>query len=150
MPQTYHSLNCHVVFSTKHRQSFITREIRPRLYLYIGGLIRDRACVPRAIGGVENHVHLLVSLTQLTVISDLMRDVKAISSGWVRQTFTGYKDFEWQPGYGVFAVSHSAVRKVRNYIEGQEEYHRVKSFKEEFVGLLDEHEIKYDRRYLWE
>lgn len=149
MPQTYFALNYHVVFSTKNRLPLIDTEIRTRLHPYLGGIIRDRGCIPRTIGGVDDHVYLLLSTSQIIDLSALLRDVKAISTGWVRETLR-MPAFGWQRGYGVFAVSFSDVERIRNYIDEQEDHHRSLSYKDEFVGMLDANGIEYDERFLWE
>ena len=149
MPQSFVSLHCHVVFAARKRQALITSDLQYRLYDFIGEILEKRECKLVAAGGMTNHVHLLISLSKVVAVSDLLRDVKAISSGWVHKTFPGRRDFEWQTGYGAFAVSYSGIEVVKKYIANQEDHHRTMTFKEEFVGLLKKHEIPYDERYLW-
>ncbi|MCU0963238.1 MAG: IS200/IS605 family transposase [Pirellulaceae bacterium] len=150
MPQSYVSLPVHMVFSTKHRQPLITDDIRTRLFEYLGGTFRAHGCALLAAGGMPDHVHLLVSLSKQTAVSDILREVKASSSKWIHDTFPGQSGFAWQSGYGAFAVSHSNLPAVRRYIANQAEHHRQRSFQEEFIALLQRHEISYDERYLWE
>lgn len=150
MPQSFTCLHFHIVFSTKHREPRITPEIQPRLYEYLGGILRSQNSKLIAAGGIADHVHLLVSLSKQLAISDALRDLKANSSGWIHDTFDDQKSFAWQAGYGAFAVSYSAIDDVKRYIANQAEHHRTKTFQEEFVEFLKRHHLEYDERYLWE
>ena len=148
MPGTFSNLLLHIVFSTKHREPLITPDIQPRLHQFIGGIVRDEGGKLLEIGGVADHLHLLVSWRTDEAISSLVRNVKARSSAWVHQTFADHRAFAWQEGYGVFSVSHSQAPKVAEYIRGQPEHHRAKTFQEEFLELLKRHKIEYDERYV--
>ena len=148
MSSTHLSLHCHVVFGTKHQRPLIDTEWRPRFHAFIGGAIRTLEVVPEAVGGVADHVHLLIGLRATHRLADVMRDVKRTSSAWVHQTI-GDKEFEWQDGYGAFSVSASARAKVKAYIANQEEHHRKKTFQEEYVELLKLSGVEYDPKYLW-
>ena len=150
MPQSFTCLHFHMIFSTKHHQALITDDLRSRLYEYIGGILRERASKLLAAGDVSDHIHLLISLSKQVTVSDALRDIKSISSGWVHKTFPDRNQFAWQTGYGAFAVSYSDLDDVKRYIANQEEHHRAKSFKEEFIEFLKKHDIRYDERYLWE
>jgi putative transposase len=150
MPQSYTQLLYHVVFSTKERQPWLSADVRARLYPYLGGAIRDEEGIPLCIGGIDDHVHVLARLRQDKAVSAVIGAIKANSSGWVHREFLELSSFAWQAGYGAFTVSKSQEDRVTQYIEGQEEHHRVKPFQDEFVALLDAHEIEYDLRYLWE
>jgi putative transposase len=148
MSSTHLSLHCHVVFGTKHQRPLIAADWRPRLHAYLGGAAKTLDIIPEAIGGVADHVHLLVGMRATHRLADVMRDVKRTSSAWVHET-VGEKDFEWQDGYGAFTVSVSLLETVRNYIAHQEEHHRKKTFQEEYVELLQRSGVEYDERYLW-
>jgi putative transposase len=148
MPQSYVAMYAHVVFSTKGRLPQITGEMQARLYEFMGGIFRERKCVLMAAGGVADHVHLLMSVHKEVALSPLMRDVKALSSGWVHDTFPA--EFAWQTGYAAFSVSQSNVDSVRGYIANQAEHHRRMTFKEELIELLKRHGIEYDERYVFE
>jgi putative transposase len=150
MPQSSISLPVHLVFSTKHREPLITDELRPRFVEYMGGTFRAHDCALLSAGGMPDHMHLLVSLSKQTAVSDLLRDVKASSSKWIHDTFLGQAGFAWQAGYGAFGVSHSNIPAVKRYIAQQAEHHRRKSFQEEFIQFLQRHEIACDERYIWE
>jgi putative transposase len=148
MPSAYTSLHCHIVFSTKDRLRTISKDWRDRLHAYLGGIVKGLDGVPLAIGGIEDHVHLLVGMKSTHRLDYLLRDLKADSSEWVHADI-GKRQFAWQPGYAAFSVSPSSIDGVKKYILNQEEHHRVKTFQEEYVELLNMSGIEYDERYLW-
>ena len=148
MASTHLSLHYHLVFSTKNRVPNIADAWRGRLHAYLGGVVRNLEGVPEAIGGVIDHVHLLVGLRATARLADIVRDVKAVSSRWVHEE-TGDRAFSWQEGYGAFTVSASQRDIVRKYIARQEEHHRERTFQEEYVELLKRSGVEYDGRYLW-
>ena len=150
MPQSLSSLHVHIVFSTKHREPFIAPDLAPRLYGYIGGIARGADSPLVVAGGTADHIHLLVSLGRRTCVADLVRDLKANSSGWVHDNFPEKASFAWQAGYGAFAVSKSNVETVKAYIARQEEHHKKRTFQDEFREFLRVHEIEWDERYLWD
>ena len=150
MPRSYTNLIYHIVFSTKDRRPLITSEREERLYEYIGGIIRGLGGILLIINGVDDHVHVLAKLRPDRSVSDVLRDLKANSSGWMHDVFPDAKDFSWQNGYGAFTVSFSQVEKVRRYIASQEIHHSEHSFQDEFVSLLRANEIEFDERYLWQ
>ncbi len=150
MPGTYSQILLHTVFSTKHRQPWITPAVKPRLYDYMGGIIRAKKGVLHEIGGIEDHVHLYFRWRTDMSISDLMRDLKAGSSGWIHDTFPDHNAFHWQDGYGAFSVSKSQEAAVKAYIANQELHHRKEDFKSEFLRLLRVHEVEFDERYVFD
>ena len=147
MPSTHTLLLYHLVFATKNREPLIATEWRPRLHEYLGGAVRGLGGIPQGVGGVADHVHLLVGLKPTHCLSDFMRELKKVSSTWVSETIplTG---FRWQEGYGAFTISASARLDVQNYIARQEEHHRLRSFREEYVSMLQTAGIEFDERYL--
>jgi len=150
MSQSFASLNYHLIFSTKNRAPTISAELQPRLFEYIGGILREQKGVLLAAGGVADHVHLLVSLSREMAIAECLRLIKSNSSKWVHETFSQMCDFAWQAGYGAFSVSYSNLDQVKGYLAQQAEHHRKTTFQEEFVAFLKRHEIEYNERYLWE
>ncbi len=150
MPGTYSQIILHVVFSTKRRAAFITPEIQSRLYEYIGGLVRAERGALFAIGGMPDHVHLLLRWRTDQAVADLMRTVKARSSQWVHQTFADAGKFAWQEGYGVFSVSKSAESDVKRYIESQGEHHKTRVFKEKLLALRRAHDVEFDQRFVFD
>jgi REP-associated tyrosine transposase len=147
---TFTKLIYHVVFSTKYRRKLIFGSFGERLYEYIGGVIRAQNGRLIEIGGVEDHVHLLVNLPPTKSISDTIREIKANASKWSNELPDTTYRFEWQKGYGAFTVSYSQVDSVRHYIRNQREHHRTKTFEEEYTLFLERHNIEFDRQYLFE
>ncbi len=150
MPGTYTNLSYHLVFSTKSRAPLIDASFREELYCYLGGIIRGEGGVSQQIGGVSNHVHLLVSLKPTMTLSDLLMRLKANSSKWTNETRKSARRFAWQDGYAAFTVSKSQVPHVVDYIRNQERHHARTDFKTELTELLKRHGIDYDERYLWD
>jgi REP element-mobilizing transposase RayT len=148
MPSTHLSLHYHIVFSTKDRHPFIVEAWRARLHEYLGGLIRTAEGIPEAVGGTDDHVHLLAGLRATHALASFVQDIKQTSSRWIHETI-GVKNFAWQPGYGAFTVSVSNSAAVKEYIANQSEHHRTKSFQEEYVAFLQKHNVAYDEAYLW-
>jgi REP element-mobilizing transposase RayT len=148
MANTFFSLHYHVIFSTKGRQRFLLGEIKQRVLAYLGGIAKENDAKPICIGGIEDHVHLLLEIPPKHAISKLVQQIKGGSSKWIHDTFDDLRAFAWQDGYSVFAVSKSGVREVIHYLENQEKHHRQRSFEKELRLLLERHEISYDERYL--
>ena len=148
MPSTHLSLHYHLTFSTKDRIASMQSEWRGRLHSYMGGIIKDMGGVPESIGGVEDHVHLLIGLRATHRLADVLKELKASSSRWVHEELKK-RLFSWQEGYGAFTVSPSDIESVKNYIAGQEERHRRKTFQEEYTDILKENGVEFDERYLW-
>lgn len=150
MPGTFTQLLYHIVFSTKGRATFIKPHIQDRLYDYIGGIIRAERATLLAIGGMPDHVHLLLRGRTDATLADLMRTVKARSSLWVHQTFPDAATFAWQEGYAAFTVSRSVEPDVKQYIATQAEHHAKRDFKEELLAMLRLHEVEFDERYVFD
>ena len=150
MSRSFLNLNYHLVFSTKQRAPWLQPDVASRLHPYLGGIIRKDGGCPLAIGGMPDHLHILLSLGVTVPITDTIRNIKAISSGWIHREFPAMPEFAWQRGYGLFTVSESRVEKVEAYIHRQAEHHRTKSFQEEFVKLLQKHNIDHEPQYLWD
>ncbi len=148
MPSTHLSLHYHLLFSTKNQSPMIVKEWRTNLHAYLGGIVKGIDGLPLAVGGVEDHAHLLIGLRATHRLDYALRDIKANSSNWVHRE-VGQTQFEWQPGYLGLTVSPSQIERVKKYILNQEKYHRTKTFKEEYLELLKLCGIEYDERYLW-
>lgn len=148
MAGTFSQLSLHIVFSTKRREPWINADLAARLHAYLGGIVRSEKGVALEVGGVEDHVHLLVRWRPDESISNLLRHVKARSSRWVHESSPQLRSFAWQEGYSVFSVSKSQEPFVRRYIQRQRDHHAREDFASELTRLLNAHEIEYDERYL--
>jgi putative transposase len=147
MPSTHTSLHYHLIFATKNREPYLLQEWRTKLHEYLGGTVRGLNGYPQGIGGVADHVHLLVALKPTHCLSDFMRELKKASSTWIRETIHA-PNFSWQEGYAAFTVSASARESVKAYIANQEEHHRTRSFRDELMDFLTKSGIGFDERYL--
>ena len=147
---SYVSSYYHCVFSTKERQPLIPPGLQARLWPYLGGIARQNEMKAIEVGGVADHVHMLLSLPSTLSIAKAMQLIKGGSSKWVHESFPEHRLFGWQVKYGAFAVSVSLLDKTIQYIQNQEDHHRKMTFQEEFLALLEKHRIAYDKRYLWE
>ena len=150
MAHTYTDLLVHVIFSTKDRAPVLDSELRPRLFPYLGGVIREIGGAGLLINGPADHVHILLLLPAKTALSEIVGNLKANSSGWVHREFPNQGAFAWQTGYAAFTVSQSQKQTVLNCIANQVEHHRRLSFEEELIAFLTKHKIQYDERYVFE
>ena len=150
MGSTLSNLVYHVVFSTKAREPMITHEIRDELYRYIGGIVRGENGILIQIGGIPDHVHLVLKLKPVHKLSEIMQKIKGNSSKWVNGQNRLEGRFGWQDGYGGFTVSESQVAVVVRYVKEQEKHHKKYSFKEEFIRILQYHQVEYNEQYLWD
>jgi len=142
-------LTYHIVFATKYRQRTIGAEFQKRLYGYIGGTLRGKKGHLIEIGGVDDHVHLLAGMSPSLAVSEVIRDVKANSSKWMKEELR-VAGFEWQKGYGAFTVSYDRIEAIRKYIQNQEEHHRTRSFQEEYIDFLQRHGVEFELEHLFE
>ena len=148
MPSTHLSLHYHVVFSTKGREPMIPPAWREQLHAYLGGIVRNLDAVPQIIGGMGDHVHLLLGLRATHSLAEVVRTIKSVSSTWVHEEMR-LPAFVWQEGYGAFTVSASQRDSVHRYIARQEDHHRHRTFQEEYRELLQRSGVEFDERYLW-
>jgi putative transposase len=150
MPGTFTNLLYHLVFSTKQRLPLIQEDLADELYRYIGGIIRNEGGALLEIGGMPDHVHILLKMKPIGSVSDMLRDIKAGSSKWINESRRLSTGFNWQDGYSAFTVSESQVESVRRYIRNQHEHHRIAPFTEELLELLKRHGVAFDPRYVFE
>jgi REP element-mobilizing transposase RayT len=148
MASTHLSLHYHIVFGTKDRMPLIHASWKARLHEYLGGTVRGLDGIPEAVGGVADHVHLLVGLKATHCLSDFVRELKKSATAWVHDEIPDGGKFAWQSGYAAFTVSASSRDAVKEYIANQEEHHRVRSFREEYILMLEKAGVSYDPRYL--
>ncbi len=150
MSQTLVKNLIHLVYSTKHRQCWIPKDVKEKLYAYQAGIFRERDSPALVISGVEDHVHALFSLSKNHALKKIVEEVKKGSSKWMKAEGPKNPEFYWQSGYAGFSVSQSKVEEVRRYIENQEEHHREITFQDELRELFKRHGIEYDERYVWD
>ncbi len=150
MANTYSSLYVHYVFSTKHRRKFIYPEIESRIWSYIGGIARKHDSSAIQVGGLEDHIHALVRSPPKYSPSEVAQFLKGDSSKWIHDEFPKMNNFSWQDGYSAFSVSKSIAPRVISYIQNQRIKHEGLSFEEEYLELLELHEIDViDDRYIF-
>jgi REP element-mobilizing transposase RayT len=147
---TYTQIHIQAVFAVAGRRSLIHPDWKDELYKYVTGVFRNQKQKLLAIGGVEDHIHLLFGLRPNMALSDLLRDVKANSSGFINDRGFVRGKFSWQEGFGAFSYSRSQVDAVAKYVLNQEKHHARRSFKDEYTTLLDRFEIDYEERFLFE
>ena len=150
MPNTYSQIYLQVVFSVKRRQNLIQKHWREELYKYICGIVNGKDQKVYAIGGVDDHIHILISIKPNIALSDLVRDIKANSSKWINERGFVNGIFQWQEGFGAFSYAQAQLDNVIAYINNQEQHHRIKTFKTEYVDLLQKFNVEYDDKYLFE
>jgi REP-associated tyrosine transposase len=149
MAGTYTNLLYHIVFSTKERRRLITSNIEDDLHKYIGGIVRNLEGDLLEANGDLDHRHLLVLLKPKFALSDVVRDIKANSSGWLNEKTKSLHKFGWQDGFAAFTVSESQAPRVRTYIRNQKSHHKRKDYKTELLELLRRNRVEFDERYLW-
>ncbi len=143
---TYLSLHYHVVFSTKNRVPCLDKAWRDRLHSYMSGTIKGLDGFPQSTDGWNDHVHLLFGLKATRAVADVVRELKKASNEWVSEEI-GLRSFAWQEGYAAFTVGWREREVVRAYIDGQEEHHRARGYKEELLSMLKEYGVEYDPKY---
>ncbi len=150
MAQSLASILIHIIFSTKTRRPFIQPPIIRDLHCYMANIVRAYGCHAFEIGGVENHVHLLVSLPRTLPLSKLIEEVKKGSSKWIKTNGEFYLDFAWQNGYGAFSIGQSGFPALQKYIQNQKEHHKTLTFQDEYREFLKKYEIEFDEKYVWD
>ena len=150
MAGTFSQIYIQVVFAVKGRENLIDKSWKEELNKYIAGIIKGKEQKSIIVNGVSDHIHIFVGLKPAMSISNLVRDVKNNSTNFINEKGLLKKKFSWQGGYGAFSYSHSHIERVYNYILNQEQHHRKKTFKEEYLGLLKKFEIPYDEKYLFD
>ncbi len=150
MANTYTQLYVHVVFSTKLREPMIAKSFQEELHKYITGIVRNLGQKLIVINSMPDHIHILVGLKPTLAISDLVRDIKRDSSAFVNEKRWLMGHFGWQDGYGAFSYGHSQLDTIVQYIQNQEQHHRKRTFKEEYLELLDKFNVEYDLKYVFD
>lgn len=150
MSQTFSQIYIQIVFAVQGRQNLIQKSWKDELHKYLSGIITGKNQKSIIINGMPDHIHAFVGLRPSMAISDLVREMKNNSTNFINdRTFVKGK-FSWQEGYGAFSYSHSQMDNVYNYILNQEEHHKTKTFKQEYIQFLNSYGINYDEKYLFE
>jgi REP element-mobilizing transposase RayT len=150
MAGTYSQIYIQIVFAVNGRENLLQKPWRDEVFKYIAGIVKGKNQKPLIVNGVSNHVHLFVGLKPSVSVSDLVRDVKNNSSNFINEHKFVRGRFSWQEGFGSFSYSHSQIEQVYQYIQNQEEHHKKKSFREEYLDFLKKFEVEYDEKYLFE
>jgi len=149
MPNTYTNLTYHIVFSTKKRRQFLSSSINTRLFPYIIGIAKNNDFKIISINGIEDHIHILLSIKPHQTLSKTIQLIKGNSSKWIHGTFPELQIFKWQEGYGAFTVSTSHISIIKNYIANQQYHHQKINFQDEYRAFIQKHNIDIDERYLF-
>ncbi|GBC61962.1 transposase [Desulfonema ishimotonii] len=150
MPQSLSNILLHIVFSTKDRTGFILPEIETELYPYVATICKSFECPALAVGGTENHIHVLCRLSRTITVSKLVEKIKTGSSKWIKNKGSRYHSFSWQRGYGAFSIGVSNLDALKQYIANQKEHHRHRKFEDELRAIFKKYKIGYDERYVWD
>jgi putative transposase len=150
MPQSLSMVIVHLIFSTKDRFPCINKALRPALHAYLATIVRNSGCEAYRVSGTGDHVHIAIRLARTIAISELIQEIKTSSSIWIKKQRLELRNFAWQHGYGVFSIAPSDLHGLVQYIDNQEEHHRIKTFEEEYRAILNQHGVVYDERYVWD
>lgn len=150
MANTYSQLYIHIVFTVKGRQNLISKNWKAEIYKYITGIVSNKGQKLITINGMPDHIHILIGLKPDKSISDLVKDIKANSSKFINEKKWINGKFEWQNGFGAFSYSHSHLTNIIKYIENQEEHHKTRTFKQEYIGFLKLFDVDFKNEYLFD
>jgi putative transposase len=149
MANTYTQIHLHFVFAVKYRDGMIQAIWKDELYKYITGIVQNNNHKLVAINGMPDHIHILIGMRPTQSVSDLLQDIKGSSSKWINEKKFLKNKFEWQEGFGAFSYGKSQIKDVITYIENQEEHHKKRTFREEYLAFLEKFEVEYDERYIF-
>ena len=150
MPQSLSKVIIHIIFSTKDREAWLDRDVRPRMHAYVATICRDLDAEALRVGGVADHIHVVTTPPRTLSQAAMVETLKKTSSKWIKQLDSKYRQFYWQRGYSAFSVSPSQLNAVLEYVESQEEHHRTRSFQEEYRDFLRKYGVEFDERYVWD
>ena len=150
MANTYTQLYVHIVFAVKGRTNLISHSWKEEMYKYISGTISNKKQKPMAINGMPDHIHLLVGFNPDCAVSDLVRDIKSNASKWINDKGFAMGKFEWQTGFGAFTIGQTQIDRVVKYIANQEEHHKIKTFREEYIDFLKAYQVEYNIQYIFD
>ncbi|MDR2704415.1 MAG: IS200/IS605 family transposase [Planctomycetaceae bacterium] len=146
---TFSQIYIQIVFAVKNREALIDSSWKDELYKYITGIVQANGQKMLAINGTPNHIHFLIGMKPSCCLSDLVREIKKSTNTFIKEKRFSPYPFQWQEGFGAFSYGHSALANVIQYIQQQEEHHRTKTFKEEYIAFLRKFEIEFKDEYLF-
>ncbi|ALM49148.1 transposase [Flavobacterium psychrophilum] len=149
MADTYTQIYIQIVFAVKGRDNLISYKWKDELYKYITGVVINEGQKLLAINGMPDHVHILIGLKPTAALSNIVRDIKANSSRFINDKKWIAGKFEWQQGFGAFSYSHSQLTNVINYIQNQEEHHRTRTFRQEYIEFLNLYNIEFKNEFIF-
>ena len=150
MANTFSQSYFHLVFAIKNRDALIKIEWKDELEMYTTGIVRNHKHKLLAIGSMPDHIHIFIGYSLSNLIPDLVEDIKTSSNSWIRQKKYSKFKFEWQKGYGAFTHSHSQINQVIKYIGNQENHHQKRTFREEYLDILNKNEIRFNDEFLFD
>ena len=150
MANTFSQIYIQLVFAVRQRENLIPQKHKEELHKYITGIITKRDQKLLTINCMPDHTHIFIGMKPTCYLPDLVRDIKSVSSGFIKSKKKILTNFSWQEGYGAFSYSHSQLTNVIKYINNQEQHHKKRTFKEEYLELLRKFEVDYDEQYLFE
>ena len=150
MPQSLSQTFIHIIFSTKHRRPFITPDVEGELHALIASICNSLHCPAKRVGGYLDHIHILCLLSKNISIAHLLKEVKQNSSILLKKHHPNLKDFYWQGGYAVFSVEQRNLDIVIDYITTQREHHAIRTFQTELRDILNQNNMAFDERYIWD
>ena len=150
MANTYHQIYLQTVFAVKYRKAVLSKAWRSQVFGVIGNLINEANCKTIIVNGVEDHVHCFLALKPVVSVSELMKTVKAKSSKYINDHKLTPDRFEWQEGYGVFSYRQNDLDIIFKYIQNQEEHHKARTFRDEYLGLLKEFKVEFDEQFIFQ
>ena len=149
-PGTFTQMYVQLIFAVQNRKALLTKEIRPRVFEYISGIITQMDHKSIIVNGVSDHIHIFIGLNPKISVSDTVHNIKRSSSIFIKNERLSRFKFTWQEGYGSFTYSRSHIERVYKYIENQEKHHQKTTFKSEYINFLDRYQIEYDKRFLFD
>lgn len=149
-PGTFTQIYIQLIFSPLYREALLHPHIRPEVFSYMSGIITNLGHKSIIVNGMADHVHLFIGLNPKLSISETVKEIKRASSLFINQQKFFPGKFQWQSGYGGFSYSQSQIERVYQYILNQQEHHKKKSFKEEYMGFLKKYDIEFENQYLFE
>jgi len=150
MPQSLCKVILHIIFSTKNREPWLDSDVRPRMHAYVATICRDLAAEFVHVGGMADHVHVVITLPRTLSQAELIEQIKKTCSKWIKALEARYRGFSWQRGYSALSVSPNQLEAVLEYVDTQQEHHRTRTFREEYRELLRRHGVGCDERYVWD